>query len=183
MATPFLAKAVSMFFDGYRNSERRSLETFPYLCTMETAQRQPELQKLTITKSCSKLLSIIPNKIFINGRFVGITQKKSVSILIPKGNYSIMIQSIFPFLYATDEVEIEAGVENVVIFKNRERFWDILFTIDIIFWIAGFFFTLPKPWDLVYDISTNTILAIWLIYEYCIRKKYYLISQYKAMLR
>lgn len=150
---------------------------------METFQPQPKLQKLTITKACSKTMAKIPNKIFINGRFVGVTQKQSVSILIPKGHYSIMIQSMFPFLYATDEIEIEAGVENVVTFKNRERFWDILFTIDLILWTAGFFFTLPEPWDLIYEIFTNTILAIWLIYEFCIRKKYYLISQYKAMIR
>ena len=143
---------------------------------------QIEYQRLTIEKECSELMSKLPNRIFINGRLVGIMQQKKVSVMIPKGRYTLMIQSAIPFLYATDEVEIEAGVENVVTFKNRERLWDILFTIDLVLWIAGFFVTLPAPWDLVYEIATNTFLAIWLIYEFCIRKKYYRIRQYKKIL-
>lgn len=141
--------------------------------------QQIEYQKLTIEKESSELMAKLPNRIFINGRLVGIMQTKKVSIMIPEGKYSIMIQSAIPFLYATDIVEIEKGVENVVEFKNRERIWDIVFTIDLILWIAGFFFSLPAPWDMVYEISTNAILAIWLIYEFYIRKKYYRIRQYK----
>lgn len=144
---------------------------------------QIEYQKLTIEKDCSKFMAKLPNRIFINGRFVGIMQQKKVSIMIPEGIYSIMIQSSIPFLYSTDQVEIEKEVENIVIFKNRERIWDILFTIDLVLWIAGFFVTLPAPWDMVYEISTNTFLAIWLIYEFCIRKKYYRIKQYKKQLK
>ena len=145
--------------------------------------QQIEYQKLTIEKESSELMAKLPNRIFINGRLVGIMQTKKVSVMIPEGKYSIMIQSPIPLLYATDEVEIEKGVENVVTFKNRERIWDILFTIDLVLWIAGFFFSLPEPWDLVYEISTNTFLVIWLIYEFCIRKKYYMIRQHKKMLR
>lgn len=145
-------------------------------------ETQIEYQKLTIEKETSELMAKLPNRIFINGRLVGIMQHKKVAVMIPKGRYNLMIQSVIPFLYATDEVEIEAGVENVVSFKNRERIWDILFTIDLVLWIAGFFVTLPAPWDLVYEIATNTFLAIWLIYEFCIRKKYYRIRQYKKIL-
>ncbi|MBO7133484.1 MAG: hypothetical protein J6W06_04930 [Bacteroidales bacterium] len=144
-------------------------------------EKQVEYQKLTIVKESSKLMAKLPNRIFINGRFVGIMQQKSVSIMIPEGIYNIMIQSPFPFLYVTDEVEIQAGVENVVSFRNRERIWDWLFTIDLVLWIAGFFFTLPYPWDMVYEISTNVFLGLWLIYEFCIRKKYYRIVQYKRL--
>ena len=143
---------------------------------------QTEYHRLTIVKESSELMAKLPNRIIINGRLVGIMQQKKVSVMIPKGTYIIMIQSVIPFLYASEEVEIEAGVENVVTFRNRERIWDILFTIDLVLWIAGFFVTLPSPWDLVYEISTNTFLAIWLIYEFCIRKKYYRIRQYKAKL-
>ena len=146
-------------------------------------ETQIEYQKLTIEKETSELMAKLPNRIFINGRLVGITQQKKVSVMIPKGRYSIMIQSPLPFLYATDEIEIERNVENVVAFKNRERIWDILFTIDLVLWIVGFFVTLPTPWDLVYEIATNTFLAVWLIYEFCIRKKYYRIRQYKKMIR
>ena len=142
---------------------------------------QTEFHKLTIEKDCSNLIARLPNRIFINGRFVGIMQQKKVGIMIPEGIYSIMIQSPLPFLYATDQVEIQKDVNNIVVFKNRERIWDILFTIDLILWIAGFFFTLPEPWGMVYEIATNTFLAIWLIYEFCIRKKYYRIKQYKMI--
>lgn len=144
---------------------------------------QTEFHRLTIEKDCSNLISRLPNRIFINGRLVGIMQQKKVGIMIPEGTYSIMIQSPIPFLYATDQVEIEKGVENVLSFKNREKIWDILFSIDLVLWIAGFFFTLPEPWNMVYEISTNTILVIWLIYEFCIRKKYYRIKQYKSIIK
>ncbi len=150
---------------------------------METNQALPELQKLTIEKGCSKLMAKLPNRIIINGKFVGIMQQRRVSIMIPKGNYQIMVQSMFPFLYATAEINVEPDVENFVMFRNREKLWDILFTIDLILWCAKFFFTLPAPWDLIYEITTNTFLAIWLIYEFSIHKKYYHISQYKTIKR
>ncbi|MBR5984680.1 MAG: hypothetical protein IK025_13295 [Bacteroidales bacterium] len=145
-------------------------------------ETQIAYQRLTIIKDCSELMAKLPNRIFINGRFVGIMQQKKVNIMIPKGTYNIMIQSPIPFLYATDQVEIQHDVENIVAFKNRERIWDILFTIDLALWIAGFFVSLPSPWDLIYEISTNTFLALWLIYEFCIRKKYYRIIQRKVVI-
>lgn len=144
-------------------------------------ETQIAYQRLTITKECSELMAKLPNRIFINGRFVGIMQQKNATIMIPEGTYNIMIQSIVPFMYSTCIVEINQGVENVVSFKSRERIWDILFTIDLALWIAGFFVTFPQPWDMVYEISTNVFLAIWLVYEYCIRKKYYKIRQYKKI--
>jgi len=144
-------------------------------------EMQIEYQKLTIEKETSELMAKMPNRIFINGRFVGIMQQKKVSIMIPKGQYNIMIQSAIPILYATDEVEIEQGVENVITFKNREIIWDILFALDLVLWIAGFFITLPAPWDTIYEIATNTFLVAWVIYELCIRKKYYRIRQYKII--
>ena len=143
---------------------------------------QTGYQQLTIIKDTSKLMARLPNRIIINGRLIGIMQQKRVTIMIPEGVYSIMIQSPFPFLYATDEVEIQANVENIVTFKNRERIWDILFTIDLALWIAGFFVTFPDPWDMVYEISTNAFLVLWIIYEFCIRKKYYKIAQHKMIL-
>lgn len=145
-------------------------------------EKQIEYQRLTIIKESSELMSRIPNKIFINRRLVGIMQQKKVSVMIPQGTYNIMVQSIIPFLYATKVIEIEQGVENVVTFRNRERIWDILFSIDLALWIAGFFITLPEPWGMVYDVATNTFLAIWLIYEFSIRKKYYRIRSYKTII-
>ena len=145
-------------------------------------ETQIAYQRLTIIKDCSELMAKLPNRIFINGRFVGIMQQKKVNIMIPEGTYNIMIQSPIPFLYATDQIEIQHDVENIVAFKNRERIWDILFMIDLVLWIAGFFVTLPSPWDLIYEISTDTILALWLIYEFCIRKKYYRIIQHKVVI-
>ena len=145
--------------------------------------QQPDYQLLTISKECSELMAKLPNRIIINGRIVGVMQQKTVSLRIPKGEYNIMIQSFIPFLYSSDEVEIQTGVENVVSFKNRERIWDILFSIDLVLWIAGFFVTLPAPWDMVYEVATNVFLAVWLVYEFCIRKKYYRITQYKKLIR
>ena len=42
---------------------------------------------------------------------------------------------------------------------GRERWWNILFNIDLCLWIASFFVTLPHPWDLIYHIVSEGFFA------------------------
>lgn len=124
----------------------------------------------------------LPHVIWINGRQLGVMNTPEISIDLPQGDFLLKIQSVFPFFFATKFIKIKPDVLNVVTFQSREKWWDILFTIDLLFWIAELFFELPHPWNLVYKIITNGYFIIWLIYEFVIREKYYKIDSYSTIL-
>ena len=122
----------------------------------------------------------LPHRIFFNGQLLCVMQRKEIKIKdIPAGRYKLKIQSMFPFIYAEEEISIKRG-ENHITFNNRERFWDILFTIDLILVIVKLFLKLPDNINLIYKIVTNGYFAIWLIYEWLIRKKYFRIVTEKS---
>ena len=117
-----------------------------------------------------------PHKIYFNGRLLGVMQRKEIQISdIPEGNYQLKIQSMVPFIYAEKDIHIKRG-ENTVTFSDREKFWDIVFTLDLILVIAKLFITLPDNINLIYKIVTNGYFALWLIYEWMIRKRYFKID-------
>lgn len=117
-----------------------------------------------------------PHKIYFNGRLLGVMQRKEIQISdIPEGNYQLKIQSMVPFIYAEKDIHIKRG-ENTVTFSDREKFWDIVFTLDLILVITKLFITLPDNINLIYKIVTNGYFALWLIYEWVIRKRYFKID-------
>lgn len=119
----------------------------------------------------------LPHKIFFNGQLLGIMQRKEIQVKdIPEGTYRLKIQSMIPFLYAEEDIRIKQGV-NTVTFSDRERFWDILFTIDLILVIVKWFITPPDNINLIYNIVTNGYFAVWIIYEWIIRKRYFKITE------
>ena len=121
----------------------------------------------------------LPHKIYFNGQLLGIMQRKEIQIKdIPEGKYRLKIQSMIPFLYAEQEIHITRGGSTVT-FSDREKFWDILFTIDLILVIVKLFLKLPDNINLIYNIVTNGYFAIWIIYEWIIRKRYFKISSNK----
>lgn len=119
----------------------------------------------------------LPHKIYFNGQLLGIMQRKEIHVKdIPEGKYLLKIQSMIPILYTEQEIRIQRG-ENTVTFRDREKFWDILFTIDLVAVIVKWFITLPDNINLIYNIVTNGYFAIWLIYEWMVRKRYFRIQQ------
>lgn len=126
-------------------------------------------------------MSKLPHKIWINHRFVGVMNTKEVCLDLPAGEYPVMIQSVFPFFYSTTLVKVQEGVCKVLSFRDREKWWDALFVIDLVLWFADRFFTLPEPWGLIYKIFTNGYLILWLIYEFSIRKRYFKIESYSEI--
>lgn len=98
---------------------------------------------------------------------------KKICIQMPPGSYRIRIQSMLPFWGAEMEVAVSEGVENRLLYRNRERGWDIVLMIDLVLWVIGFFPNLPEYWEMAYNIFTYGILVLWLGYEWLIRKKYY----------
>lgn len=133
---------------------------------------------LVIRQKRSKFALKIPHKIFINNQLVGIMNSREVNIHLPEGYYTLTIGSMIPYIYAQANVHPQEQQIHVVEFSDREKWWDILFCIDMILWIADCFFSLPHPWNIAYKIFTNGYFIIWLIYEWSIRKQYFMLSQY-----
>lgn len=133
---------------------------------------------LKIIQHKSKMMPSLPHRILINDRLLGITKQSEVILQMPPGTFKLTIQSMFPFIYASTMVYLQEGLVHHVVYKDREKWWDILFIIDILLWLANFFFVLPNPYNIIYQVFTNGYLVVWLVYEWLIRKRYYKIEQY-----
>lgn len=138
---------------------------------------------LEIQQKRSKLMPPIPHLIFINNQFVGQMQGDNVKIDIPSGEYNIRIQSLIRWFSSTQHVRIDSNVKNILTFGDREKVWDALFLVDIVGSIAKLFFTLPHPWEIIYEIFSWGYLILWLVYEWAIRKRYFRteFAQYKSI--
>ena len=117
---------------------------------------------LRIIQKRTKFSMNIPHKVAINGQVLGVMQTPEINIQMPAGTYVLTIQSLIPFLSASQHIHVQEGVINCAEFHDREKWWDYLFIIDIALWFADFFFTLPHPWGLVYKIFTNGYFVVWL---------------------
>ncbi len=133
---------------------------------------------LVIRQKKSKFALKIPHKIFINNQLVGIMNTRELNIHLPEGCYTLTIGSMIPYIYAKANVHPQEHYTHVVEFGDKEKWWDILFCIDMILWIADCFFSLPHPWNIAYKIFTNGYFIFWLIYEWSIRKHYFMLTQY-----
>ena len=125
---------------------------------------------------------MLPHKILIGGQFIGLMSTPSVRIDIPQGLYEVTIQSIFPFIKTAAIVKIEEGVDNVLDFEDKEKYWDMVFSLDMILWIASLFIKLQKPYSTIYHIVSEGLFAIWLIHIIVIRNKYFNISTFHKVL-
>lgn len=65
-----------------------------------------------------------------------------IHINMPQGLYEITIQSQFPFIKTSAIVKVEEEVDNVMEFEDKEKYWDILFSFDMLLWIVSLFITL-----------------------------------------
>ena len=130
---------------------------------------------LEIEDKSSMMGMTFPHKILINGRQLCIMKKKAKITGIPCGKYKLTIQSMFPFISAEAEIDIRQG-ENKVSFTDKEKFWDVLFTIDLLLMVVHWFISLPDNIDLIYRIVTDGYFILWLVYEWTIRKKYFKIN-------
>ncbi|MBQ7853018.1 MAG: hypothetical protein IJ342_09145 [Muribaculaceae bacterium] len=106
-----------------------------------------------------------------------------VHIEIPQGAYEITIQSLFPFIKSSAVVRIDNGVDNVMEFEDKEKYWDILFSADMLLWIVSLFIELQKPYSTIYHIVSEGLFAIWLIHIIVIRKRYFKITTHQTTYR
>lgn len=115
----------------------------------------------------------VPHKLLIDGRFVGIMKDKRVSIEMPMGEYEITIQSMIPFISASQRVTMSLRGETTLEFADREKWWDMLFVLDVVLWIVKRFLHLAAPWTWIYEVFTNGYFLLWLLYEWRIRNHYF----------
>ncbi len=124
----------------------------------------------------------IPYWVFLNEQPIGIMQSKEVSIQMPEGEYDLGIRILFRLfkwqfhIGGSSRVRISEGEHLHLQIKDKERWWNILFDIDLVFWLAKFFFTLPHPWNIVYEVVSNGFFAIWILRIWLIRKRYFQIE-------
>ena len=136
------------------------------------------MAKLTIIQKKRSCTPLLPHKILIGGRLLGLMRTPSVTITIPQGLYEITVQSLFPFIKTSAIVRIDEGVDNVMEFEDKEKYWDIVFTLDLILWIVSLFIDLQKPYSTIYHFVSEGLFALWLIHIFVVRKRYFKIAAY-----
>jgi hypothetical protein len=79
-------------------------------------------------------------------------------------------------LSACAQLEINEHETLTLIFRDRERWWDLLFTIDLIFYLFSFFVTISSPWNIVYHVLSDGFFLVWLVRLWRIRRNYFKID-------
>ena len=122
---------------------------------------------------------MLPLIVFVNGQPIGMMRGESVSIEIPEGTYDIAVRLMFQlwrlrFGIGGDRlVSVVEELPTSLEITDRERIWNILFDIDLVIWVASFFFTLPVPWNIVYHALSDGFFAVWIVRLVIIRNRYY----------
>lgn len=136
-----------------------------------------------ITLTRKQLLKIgIPLWVFVDGSAVGLMTGKDAAVALPAGEHEIGVAMLFQLwkwqlkIGGTRQVTLTDGQGIVVKITDRERWWNILFDIDLVLWAMGFFFTLPTPWEMVYHLLSDGFFAVWLLRVWMIRKKYFVLQ-------
>lgn len=125
----------------------------------------------------------IPYWVFINGHPVGIMQSRDVSIEMLHGTYSIGIKLVLGAgrwhidIGSEETMTIGEGQALHIHISDRERWWNVLFDIDLVLWALFAFVTLPAPWNMVYHILSEGFFAIWMARTWLIRKHYFVLEQ------
>ena len=140
------------------------------------------MPRLVITqKKRGKLCLKIPHYLLINGRMLWLMRDESVTLNMPPATFELRIQSIFKWFFSSAVVSTHEGTVTHIDFSDREKWWDILFVIDIILWCVKRFLNLAAPWTWIYEIFTNGYFVAWLIYEWSIRKRYFRLDIYEKI--
>ncbi len=121
----------------------------------------------------------LPYWIYVNGNLVGLMRSPSVSIAVPDGGYTIEVKimfKVFRWMFGIGgrrKVTMRGDDHLHLCITDRERWWNILFDIDMVLWLLSFFITLPHPWSLVYHIVSDGFFALWILHIYLRRNRYF----------
>ena len=127
----------------------------------------------------------IPYWVFINEHPIGIMQGKEVSIELPPTQFELSIKILFRLFKWQFSIEgkrkvcLSEGEHLHLRITDKERWWNILFDIDLILWLAKMFFELPYPWNIIYEVVSNGFFVLWLARIWFIRDRYFQIIEQK----
>lgn len=131
------------------------------------------MSQLTIQQKHVFLGLSVPHMILIDGKSIGVMKGRSVVLDIPSGQYDITIQSMFPFISGTQNIQIPFRGHTTLAFSERDGWMEPIFTLDIFLSILKLFVSFPSPWNWIYEIITNGYFILWLVWVWCIRKRYF----------
>jgi len=83
------------------------------------------MARLIIIQKKRKFTPMLPHKILIGGQMLGLMRTPSVTINMPQGIYEVTVQSVFPFIRTSATVKIDEGVDNVMEFEDKEKYFRI----------------------------------------------------------
>lgn len=127
----------------------------------------------------------IPYWVFINEQPIGIMQSKEVSIELPPAQFELRIKILFRVfkwqfsIGGKKKISLAEGEHLHLMIADKERWWNILFDIDLVLWLAKLFFELPHPWNIIYEVVSNGFFALWLARVWFIRNRYFQIIEQK----
>ncbi|MCR4811084.1 MAG: hypothetical protein K5867_00595 [Bacteroidales bacterium] len=121
----------------------------------------------------------LPHALFVNNTFVGVMKGDVASLALPPGNCLLRVQLGGPVrvwkwnldlsLSSCRVVTLANGSPVTVAFHDRERFWNILFDVDLFLWVLGLFVKMP----LIYKILSDLFFLVWLVRLVLVRKRFY----------
>lgn len=125
----------------------------------------------------------IPYWVFINGHPIGIMKEKEVSMKLPAAQFELgikIILGLYKWQFAIGGkrmVSLAEGEHLHLQITDKERWWNLLFDIDLVFWFAKLFFELPYPWNIVYEVISNGFFILWIFRIWVIRDRYFQIIE------
>ncbi len=132
----------------------------------------------------------IPYQVIVNGRLVGTMTTPQARLRIPAGYYTITIRAggFIPIgkkgktldltLSSTAPVQVAESGYTCLDFKNKERWWDIVFGIDLVLWFFSLFIHIPSPWNIVYHAISDGFFVLWIIRLFVVRRRYFAMESY-----
>lgn len=120
----------------------------------------------------------LPHLLFIDGLYAGTMQGDEARIEVPRGSYDVKVQfgGLIPVGKRKLDLSVSASLaavsvqhDTVLIYRDRERLWNLLFDIDLLVWVASLFVKLPP----IYHILSDAFFVLWLLRLVLFRKRYY----------
>lgn len=121
----------------------------------------------------------IPYWVFVDGQPVGMMRSSDVGIDLPEGSYNLALKIVLGLwkwrfdIGGDTVVTLSEQLPTRVRITDRERWWNLLFDLDLVIWIVCMFIELPEPWNVVYHILSEGFFAIWILRILIIRKRYF----------
>lgn len=119
----------------------------------------------------------LPFWIFIDERPAGVMRTPDIGIALPTGSYTIAVRLLFGFgrwsfaIGGQRRIDVTDRPQHFRI-SDRERFWNALFNLDLLVWVASFFVTIPHPWNIVYHVLSDGFFILWALRIWYVRDRY-----------